>query len=79
MCIRDSRYEDRPGIVGAVGRILGEARVNIAGMQVSRDRKGGHALVVMTVDGPIPGPVLEDIAREIGAETARQVDLTEEE
>jgi len=73
------RYEDRPGIVGAVGRILGEARVNIAGMQVSRDRKGGHALVVMTVDGPIPGPVLEDIAREIGAETARQVDLTEEE
>ena len=72
------RYEDRPGIVGAVGRILGEASVNIAGMQVSRDRKGGHALVVMTVDGPIPGPVLEDIGREIGAETARQVDLTEE-
>ena len=38
------RYEDRPGIVGTVGRILGEANVNIAGMQVSRDRKGGHAL-----------------------------------
>ena len=71
------RYEDRPGIVGTVGRILGEAAVNIAGMQVSRDRKGGHALVVMTVDGAIPVPVLDDIVREIGAETARQVDLTE--
>ena len=35
------RYEDRPGIVGTVGRVLGEAGVNIAGMQVSRDRRGG--------------------------------------
>jgi D-3-phosphoglycerate dehydrogenase len=71
------RYEDRPGIVGTVGRILGEASVNIAGMQVSRDRKGGHALVVMTVDGAIPTPVLDEIVTEIGAEAARQVDLSE--
>jgi D-3-phosphoglycerate dehydrogenase len=71
------RYEDRPGIVGTVGRILGEAGVNIAGMQVSRDRRGGHALVAMTVDAPIPAPVLDDIVREIGAQTARQVDLTD--
>lgn len=71
------RYEDRPGIVGSVGRILGEANVNIAGMQVSRDRKGGHALLVMTVDGAIPGGVLDEIVGEIGAEGARQIDLTE--
>ncbi len=70
-------YEDRPGIVGAVGRVLGEAGVNIAGMQVSRDRRGGHALVAMTVDSAIPTGVLEELAREIGAEKARQVDLTE--
>jgi D-3-phosphoglycerate dehydrogenase len=71
------RYEDRPGIVGTVGRILGDAQVNIAGMQVSRDRRGGKALVAMTVDAPIPGPVLDEIVREIGADTARQVDLTD--
>ncbi len=71
------RYDDRPGIVGAVGRILGEAGVNIAGMQVSRDRKGGHALVAMTVDGAIPGSVLDEIVAEIGAATARQADLTD--
>ncbi len=71
------RYVDRPGIVGAVGRVLGEAGVNIAGMQVSRDRRGGHALVAMTIDSAIPGGVLDDLAREIGAETARQVDLRE--
>ena len=71
------RYDDRPGIVGTVGRILGEAGVNIAGMQVSRDRKGGHALVAMTVDGAIPPAVLDEIVAEIGAATARQVDLTD--
>jgi len=71
------RYTDRPGIIGTVGRILGEAQVNIAGMQVSRDEKGGHALVAMTVDSAIPHDVLAEIASAIGAETARQVDLTD--
>jgi D-3-phosphoglycerate dehydrogenase len=72
------RYADRPGIIGTVGRILGEAQVNIAGMQVSRDQKGGHALVAMTVDSAIPHDVLDEIVTTIGAETGRQVDLTEE-
>ena len=71
------RYDDRPGMVGTVGRILGEAGVNIAGMQVSRDRQGGHALVALTVDTAIPHGVLDEIVREIGAETARQVDLSD--
>jgi D-3-phosphoglycerate dehydrogenase / 2-oxoglutarate reductase len=71
------RYEDRPGMIGTVGRMLGEAGVNIAGMQVSRDRKGGHALVAMTVDSVIPHPVLDEIVTAIGAERARQVDLTD--
>ncbi|MDP9445076.1 MAG: phosphoglycerate dehydrogenase [Actinomycetota bacterium] len=69
------RYEDRPGMVGIVGRILGEARVNIAGMQVSRDRKGGHALVAMTVDSAIPPAVLDEIATAISAEAVRAIDL----
>ena len=71
------RYEDRPGIVGSVGRILGEAGVNIAGMQVSRDTRGGHALVAMTLDGAIPTAVLDELVHEIGASSGRQVDLTE--
>ena len=43
-------YEDRPGMVGTVGKILGDAGVNIAGMQVSRNEKGGQALVALSVD-----------------------------
>ena len=29
-------YKDRPGVIGTLGRLLGEHDVNIAGMQVSR-------------------------------------------
>jgi len=71
------RYEDRPGMVGTVGRILGEAQVNIAGMQVARDTKGGHALVALSVDSAIPGAVLEEIRVAIDAASVRAVDLTE--
>jgi D-3-phosphoglycerate dehydrogenase / 2-oxoglutarate reductase len=68
-------YADRPGVVGTVGRLLGDARVNIAGMQVARDEKGGHALVAMTVDSVIPGDVLTQIEHEIGASSVKVVDL----
>ena len=51
-------YEDRPGMVGTVGGILGDAAVNIAGMQVSRDSKGGSALVALSVDSAIPADTL---------------------
>jgi D-3-phosphoglycerate dehydrogenase len=71
------RYADRPGVVGAIGRILGEAGVNIAGMQVARAAAGGEALVALTVDSTIPAQVLADIAAEIGASSARAVDLTD--
>jgi D-3-phosphoglycerate dehydrogenase len=71
------RYEDRPGVVGTVGRILGEAGLNIAGMQVSRAEEGGEALVVLTVDDTVPVPVLAEIAEEIGAASARTVNLTD--
>jgi D-3-phosphoglycerate dehydrogenase len=69
------RYDDRPGVVGTVGRILGEANVNIAGMQVSRDSRGGHAMVAMTVDQAIPARALESIVAAIDAEWGRTVDL----
>ena len=52
------RYADRPGVVGVAGRILGDAGVNIGGMQVSRDEAGGHALIALTVDSAIPQDVL---------------------
>ncbi|HEX5561121.1 MAG TPA: phosphoglycerate dehydrogenase [Nocardioidaceae bacterium] len=70
------RYQDRPGMVGTVGGILGAAGVNIAGMQVARDTKGGHALVALSVDSAILSETLEEIATAIDAVSVRAVDLT---
>ncbi|GAA4691363.1 phosphoglycerate dehydrogenase [Nocardioides conyzicola] len=68
-------YGDRPGMVGTVGGILGEAGINIAGMQVSRDSKGGQALVALSVDSAIPADVLADLQHAIEADSVRAVDL----
>ncbi len=69
-------YDDRPGMVGTVGLILGDAGVNIAGMQVSRDAKGGKALVALSVDSAIPAGCLDEIEASIAADSVRAVNLT---
>jgi D-3-phosphoglycerate dehydrogenase len=71
------RYEDRPGVVGVLGRILGEQGVNIAGMQVARDKMGGHALIALTVDSALPPATIEEIVKEIGAQSGRAVDIVD--
>ena len=70
-------YTDRPGIVGTVGQILGSEGINIAGMQVCRDARGGDALIVLSVDSAIPPAVLDDISSTIGAVVGRTIDLEE--
>jgi D-3-phosphoglycerate dehydrogenase len=71
------RYEDKPGMVGTVGGVLGQAGVNIAGMQVCRDHQGGHALVALSVDDAIPAAALEEIRVAIDAVEVRAVNLAE--
>ncbi|HYN28516.1 MAG TPA: ACT domain-containing protein, partial [Dermatophilaceae bacterium] len=68
-------YVDRPGVIGVIGKLLGDASVNIAGMQVSRDDAIGKALVALTVDSAIPAEIVSAIEKEIGAETVKVVDL----
>lgn len=68
-------YVDRPGMVGTVGVIIGDAGINIAGMQVARDVKGGRALVALSVDTAIPADVLADLQHAIDATSVRAVNL----
>jgi D-3-phosphoglycerate dehydrogenase len=69
------RYTDRPGVVGAVGATLGDAGVNIAGAQVSRTRRGGEALMTVTVDSGVPAAVLTGLQVAIGATAVHGADL----
>ena len=68
-------YEDRPGVIGKVGTILGQAGVNIASMEVGRKQAGGLALMGLTVDSPIPPGVLQEIEQAVGTEAARSMVL----
>jgi D-3-phosphoglycerate dehydrogenase len=68
------RYHDKTGVVGIVGNLLGDAGINIGGMQVSRD-DSEHALIVLTVDSPIPAELLDQITDNIGAHSGRFVTL----
>jgi D-3-phosphoglycerate dehydrogenase len=64
-------YEDRPGIIGKVGTILGEADINIATMDVGRPTRGGTALMGLTLDSPVPPEVIDRILTEVEAGPAR--------
>ncbi len=50
---------DVPGVVGAVGTLLGEAKINIARLELGRERIGGMAISLIHVDDAIPSSVLE--------------------
>jgi len=41
---------DKPGVIGNVGTLLGENNINIARMQFGRERPGGKAISVVSVD-----------------------------
>jgi D-3-phosphoglycerate dehydrogenase len=68
-------YTDRPGIIAVFGRELGDAQINIAGMQVARQKKGGQALSVLTVDSPVPSELLERVGTAIDATLLREIDV----
>ena len=71
------RYADRPGVVGTIGTLLGEAGVNIAAMQVARRDMGGEALMTLIVDTPVAPELLARAADAVGATAASTVDLTD--
>ena len=65
------RYDDVPGVIGRVGTMFGEATVNIANMAVSRDRRGGKALMALSVDAPPPPELVERLRDEGGFDDVR--------
>ncbi|MEP6481261.1 MAG: phosphoglycerate dehydrogenase [Rhodoglobus sp.] len=70
-------YKDRPGIVAIYGKEFGDAKINIAGMQIARQGKGGQALSVLTVDSPVSEELLETVRKAIKADLLREIDITE--
>ncbi|SHS37147.1 D-3-phosphoglycerate dehydrogenase (SerA) [Mycobacteroides abscessus subsp. abscessus] len=56
------QHMDRPGVVGRVGKILGDQEVNIATMQVGRKQAGGEAIMVLSFDKPLDDKQMATLA-----------------
>jgi D-3-phosphoglycerate dehydrogenase len=69
------RNRDRPGIVGHLGTLLGRHKINIASMNLSRDRAGGHALTALNLDSVPPDEALEELRRDPDISNVRVVRL----
>jgi len=69
------RYDDVPGVIGRLGSLFGEAGVNIANMAVSRTRRGGKALMALSVDSPPPESLVADVLKEGFVDDAHFISL----
>jgi D-3-phosphoglycerate dehydrogenase / 2-oxoglutarate reductase len=73
------RYEDRPGMLGRVGTVLGEEGINIVSAAVGRrpgvEEEAGGAVMIVTADSPIPHAVVDRIVASDGFDAGRTIDL----
>ncbi|QEM68610.1 phosphoglycerate dehydrogenase [Geobacter sp. FeAm09] len=54
-------YDDRPGIIGKIGTIMGQYNINIGSMNLGRREKKGEAMVLLSLDSAVPENVLQEI------------------
>jgi D-3-phosphoglycerate dehydrogenase len=68
-------HRDMPGIIGKIGSLLGSFNVNIASMQVGRKIVRGDAVMVLSIDDPLPEGILAEITKVPGIRDAYTVAL----
>ncbi|MEG3977416.1 ACT domain-containing protein, partial [Microcoleus sp. herbarium8] len=68
-------HRDMPGIIGKIGSQLGSFNVNIASMQVGRKIVRGDAVMVLSLDDPLPEGILAEILKVPGIRDAYTVNL----
>jgi D-3-phosphoglycerate dehydrogenase / 2-oxoglutarate reductase len=69
-------HKDVPGIIGIIGSLLGKFNVNIASMQVGRKIVRGDAVMVLSLDDPLPDGILAEIKQVTGISDAYTVTLS---
>jgi len=70
------RNDDRPGMIGVVGTMVGQAGVNIGDLDVGRIADGRSALMVMAIDEPLPTDVLDQLRAAPGVLSVHAITLT---
>lgn len=72
-------YKDAPGVIGRVGKILGENGINVGSMVVGRDGPKGSAIMLVGVDQQVPMEIIEQIGNDPDFKETKLIDLVEEE
>ncbi len=72
-----SRHLDKPGVIGRASTILGQANINIAGMQVGRINPGQEAIMVLNVDSEVPEEIMDEIRAKVGIFSGRFAKLSD--
>ncbi|MGH7687556.1 MAG: phosphoglycerate dehydrogenase, partial [Candidatus Dormibacteria bacterium] len=68
-------HQDRPGVIAAVSSLLARNDINIAGIELGREKPRGLAVMLMQVDDPVSTELLEEIRTTAHLERLRQVQL----
>jgi len=68
-------YPDVPGMVGRIGSILGGHRINIARMEVGRSGRGQQAMILLSLDDPVPPAVIDEIRTQVQVSDIKAITL----
>jgi D-3-phosphoglycerate dehydrogenase / 2-oxoglutarate reductase len=74
-CLIFTRHDDRPGVVGALGSILGRENINISRMQVGIAEGRPDAIALVSVSAPLPPAALEEVRAMPAIHQAIQIEL----
>jgi D-3-phosphoglycerate dehydrogenase len=67
--------DDKPGVIGSLGTLLGDNQVNVASMQLGRERPGGKAISVVGIDSPASRDLLNKIKKLSHVLSVKQIQL----
>jgi len=62
-CMLFMYNNDRPGVIGNIGTLLGKNNINIARMHLGREKAGGRAISVVNIDTCVTAQILKEIKR----------------
>ncbi len=69
------RNDDKPGVIGQLGSVLGKNNINIASMEEKKKNVGGEAITMVSVDNEVTTNVLDEIKKISGVSQAKMIKL----
>jgi D-3-phosphoglycerate dehydrogenase len=64
---------DKPGVIGGIGTLLGQNGINIARMQFGREKQGGMAMSVVSIDSAVSDEIMAKIGKMTNVLSVKQI------